>query len=180
MMSPLSRRLTLPTMIFSPRDMKVVEQLLALGIADLLQDHLLGGLGADAADGQRFDRLFDVVVDLDVGNLFLGFEEQDLGVGDLQTGLVGDDVPAAEGVVVAGLAIDGHADIDLAAVQLLGRRASAASTAPNTTSRSTLFSREIASTSINISRFILLSLSVVRAMVCAGAHRHLAASLADP
>jgi hypothetical protein len=45
--------------------------------------------------------------------------------------------------------------------------ASAASTAPNTTSRSTLFSREMASTSISISRFIVLT-SVCPA-ACAGA-----------
>ena len=60
---------------------EVVEQLLALGVADLLQDHLLGGLRADAADRHRLDRLLDVVVDLDVGDLFLGFEQQDLGIG---------------------------------------------------------------------------------------------------
>jgi hypothetical protein len=63
-------------------------------------------------------------------------------------------MPAAEGLVVAGVAVDRDADVDLAAVQLLRGRASAASTAPNTTSRSTVFSREIASTSISISRFI--------------------------
>ena len=39
--------------------------------------------------------------------------------------------------------------------------ASAASTAPNTTSRSTLFSREMASTSINSSRFILYRLRLL-------------------
>src|SRR5439155_19285772 len=87
---------------------EVVQQLLALGIADLLQDHLLGGLRADAADGHRLDRLLDVVIDLDVGDLLLGLEQQDLGIGQLQTSLVGNDVPAAEGFVVAGLTIDGN------------------------------------------------------------------------
>jgi len=98
---------------------EVVEQLLALGVADLLQDHLLGGLRADAADRHRIDRLLDVVVDLDVGNLLLGLEQQDLRVRDLQPGLVGHHVPTAEGLVVAGVAVDRHADVDLAAVQLL-------------------------------------------------------------
>ena len=101
---------------------EVVEQLLALGVADLLQDHLLGGLRADAADRHRLDRLLDVVVDLDVGDLLLRLEQQLLGIGDLQAGLVGHHVPAAEGLVVAGVAVDGDADVDLAAVQLLGRR----------------------------------------------------------
>ena len=72
--------------------------------------------------GHRLDRLFDVVVDLDVGDLLLRLEQQDLGVGHLQAGLVGHHVPAAEGLVVAGLAVDRDADVDFAAVQLLGRR----------------------------------------------------------
>ena len=95
---------------------EVVQQLLALGVADLLQDHLLGGLRADAADRHRIDRLLDVVVDLDVGNLLLRFEQQDFRVRHLQAGLVRHDVPAAEGLVVAGVAIDRDADVDLAVV----------------------------------------------------------------
>jgi hypothetical protein len=31
-------------------------------------------------------------------------------------------MPATEGLVLAGVAVDGHADVDLAAVQLLGGR----------------------------------------------------------
>jgi hypothetical protein len=34
--------------------------------------------------------------------------------------LVGHHQPAAEGLVVAGVAVDRHADVDLAALQLLG------------------------------------------------------------
>jgi hypothetical protein len=99
---------------------EVVEQHLALGVADLLQDDLLGRHGADAADGHGLDRLLDVFVHLDVGDLLLGLEQQDFLVGQLQAGLVGHHVPAAEGFVVAGVAVDGHAQVDLALVQLLG------------------------------------------------------------
>jgi hypothetical protein len=65
-------------------------------------------------------------------------------------------VPAAEGLVVAAVAVDGDADVHVARVELLGGLRQADSTAPKTTSRSTFFSREIASTSINSSRFISL------------------------
>jgi hypothetical protein len=102
----------LPTMTFSPRERK------SFNSCSRSASRIFC---ADAADGQRLDRLFDVVIDLDVGDLLLRFEEQDLGVGDLQAGLVGHHVPAAECVVVAGLAVDRHADIDLAAMQLLRR-----------------------------------------------------------
>ena len=44
---------------------EVVQDLLALGIADLLQDDLLGGLRADAAELDRLERLFDVFVELE-------------------------------------------------------------------------------------------------------------------
>eukprot|EP00042_Codosiga_hollandica_P026762 m.128532 g.128532 ORF g.128532 m.128532 type:complete len:440 (-) comp52295_c0_seq7:483-1802(-) len=101
---------------------EVVQQLLALGVADLLQDDLLGGLGTDAADGHGFDRLFDVVVHLDVGDLVLSFEQQDFGVGVLQAGLVGNDVPAAEGLVLARFTVHADADVGLGAVKLLGGR----------------------------------------------------------
>mmetsp|Transcript_43697 Transcript_43697/g.77008 ORF Transcript_43697/g.77008 Transcript_43697/m.77008 type:complete len:607 (+) Transcript_43697:292-2112(+) len=101
---------------------EVVQQLLALGIADLLQDDLLGGLGTDAADRHRLDRLLDMVVHLDVGNLLLSFEQQDLGIGVLQASLIGHDMPAAEGLVLAGIAVHADADVGLTAVDLLGGR----------------------------------------------------------
>ena len=48
---------------------KVVEHLLALGVANLLQDHLLRGLGADAAEVDGLERLLDIVAELHVGQL---------------------------------------------------------------------------------------------------------------
>ena len=101
---------------------EIGEELLALGVADLLQDDLLGRLCADPADRDGLDLLLDVVVDLDVGDLLDGLEVQHLGIGQLQTCLVRHHVPAAEGLVLAGLAVDRHADVDLAALQLLRRR----------------------------------------------------------
>ncbi len=99
---------------------EVVEQHLALGVADLLQDHLLGSHGADAADRHRIHRFLDVVVHVDVGDLLLGFEQQDFLFGQLQAGLVRHHVPAAEGFVVAAVAVDRDADVHVAFVQLLG------------------------------------------------------------
>src|SRR4029079_12264704 len=89
---------------------EVVEQLLALGVADLLQDDLLGRLRADPADRDRLDLLLDVVVDLDVGDLLERLEMEDFGVGQLQAGIVRNDVPAPERLVLAGLAVDRDAD----------------------------------------------------------------------
>jgi hypothetical protein len=72
----------------------------------------------------------------------------------LQASFIGHHMPAAEGFVVAAIAVQGDTNVHIAGIQLLGRLGQAASTAPNTTSRSTFFSREIASTSINSSRFM--------------------------
>ena len=47
---PRSMRFTVPVTSSSPRDRKSLQDLLALGVADALQDHLLGGLRADAAE----------------------------------------------------------------------------------------------------------------------------------
>ena len=66
MMSPLSMRLTVPTKILSPRRHEVVEQHFALGIADFLQNDLLGCHSADAANRHGLHRFFDVVAFFDV------------------------------------------------------------------------------------------------------------------
>jgi len=105
---------------FAPLE-EVVQDLLALGVADLLQDHLLGGLGADAAEGFGLERLLDHVAEGGVGVLGHGIGDRDL-VRRLLVLLVGHDGPAAEGRIVAGLAVDLHADIDLVLEALLGRR----------------------------------------------------------
>ena len=63
---PRSMRLMVPVTRCSLRDQEIVQDLLALGVADLLQDDLLGGLCADAAELDWLERLFDVLVELDV------------------------------------------------------------------------------------------------------------------
>ena len=159
MMSPLSRRLTVPTKILSPRDMKSLSSMLALGVADLLQDHLLGGLRADAADRHRLDRLLDVVVDLDVGDLLLAPRTAAPRRRD-SAGRPRRARPASGGRSRSrrcrGRPRRGCRPRRRTASWW--PEASAASTAPKTTSRSTFFSREMASTSINISRFIVADL----------------------
>ena len=74
---------------------EVVEDLLALGVADLLQDHLLGGLRADAPEGLGLERLLEDVAQLGLGVLRERVGDRDL-VGGLLVLLVGHDRPAAE------------------------------------------------------------------------------------
>ena len=101
---------------------EVAQDLLALGVADLLQDDLLGGLCPDAAEVDRLEGLFNVAADLHVRLLFLGLGQQVLLVHDDFLGLVGHDEPAAEGTVVAGLAVDRDANVDVFLEALLGSR----------------------------------------------------------
>jgi hypothetical protein len=57
----------------------------------------------------------------DVGDLLLASNSRIFLLGQLQAGLVGHHQPAAEGLVVAAVAVHRHADVHLAFVQLLGR-----------------------------------------------------------
>ena len=59
-------RLTVPVSRLSSPLEEVVQDLLALGVADLLQDHLLRRLRADAAELDRLERLLDDVAELQV------------------------------------------------------------------------------------------------------------------
>jgi hypothetical protein len=96
-----------------------------------------------------------VVVDLDVRDLLDRLEVEDLGIGQLQAGIVRNDMPATESLVLAGFAVDRDANVDLAALQLLrGRCQRRLDSLENDFEVDALFSREIASTSINSSRFI--------------------------
>src|SRR5690606_9715221 len=86
-----------------------VDHLLALGLAHALHDHLLGGLGGDAAELDVLDLLLDVVADLDALDLVARVHEPDLAVGRLHHRVVGHHFPAAEGLVAAVLGVDGDA-----------------------------------------------------------------------
>ena len=102
---------------------KVAQNLLTLSIADALQNHLLGGLRADAAKFHVFNRLFVVFADLQFGvrNFFLDFFDGFLRIG-VGVVFVGHNQPAAKAVVFAGVAINGYTYIHMLAVGLfLGR-----------------------------------------------------------
>ena len=86
-----------------------------------MQDDLFGRHGANTTDGYRLHRLFDVLIDFDVSNLLFRFKQQNFLVGQLQTRLIGNHMPATECLVVAVIAVQCHADIHFAGVQLLGR-----------------------------------------------------------
>ena len=64
----------------------------------------------------------DVFVDLDVVDLLAGFGQQLLTIRELETRVVGHDLPATERLVVTALAVDGHADVHVAREELLRGR----------------------------------------------------------
>ena len=98
---------------------EVVEDLLPLGIANLLQNHLFGGLRADPAEFDRFERLFDEITELQVRLIILHLFDQhmDAGIGEL---LLGHQQPAPEGGIVARLTVDLDAHVGLFLEALLG------------------------------------------------------------
>jgi len=100
-----------------------IDHLRALGLADALHDHLLGGLRGDAPEFGVLDLLLDVFADLRTGALVLGIHQAQLPVGRFHLAVVGDHFPAAEGFVVTALMIDGDADVGLfLGIALLGGR----------------------------------------------------------
>jgi hypothetical protein len=86
---------------------------LALGVADLLEDHLLCRLGGDAAELDRRQRIDDIVAEHGAGLKLLRILEADLleVVLDLLDHL--DDAPQAK---VAGIGVELGANIVLGAV----------------------------------------------------------------
>ena len=93
-----------------------------LGLAHLLHDDLLGGLGGNAAEGHGLDRLFDVIPDGDVRLLIDGIHVPELIVGRLHLHIVRDHFPTAEGLVIPRAAIDGDPHVDLLKRTFLGGR----------------------------------------------------------
>src|SRR2546426_241083 len=100
---------------------EVVQDLLALGVADALQDHLLRSLRADAAELDRLERLLDEVLQLDVRFALLRFRQRDLRRRRLER-IVGYHLPAPERLVGSGVAVDVHAHVDILGILFLGRR----------------------------------------------------------
>ena len=135
---------------------KIVQDLLALGVADLLQDDLLGGLRADAAEFDALERLFDVIRRPCVSGLLSSASCSLYLPRRHFEFLVGHDLPAAERSEIAGRRDRLTARTSTSSLKrFLVAEASASSSAPNTMSLSTFFSRASASTSSNNSRLIL-------------------------
>ena len=72
MIAPFSKRRTMPFTISPCAVLVLVEDDVALGLADALDDHLLRGLRDDAAEARRVDLHADLVADLRVGVVRLG------------------------------------------------------------------------------------------------------------
>src|SRR5205807_2205172 len=99
-----------------------VDDLGALRLAHFLNDHLLGLLGGDPPEGHRLHRLLDVAARFSLGIELERVLEPQLVLGLLELlGVVGEHLPAPEGLVVAALAVDGDAHVPLLAVFLAGR-----------------------------------------------------------
>jgi hypothetical protein len=100
---------------------EVSQNLLALGIADFLQDDLLGSLGTDAPEIDRLQRLLERVARLDFRIVLLRFGKRHLEV-LIDVFVVGHDLPATEGLEFTRLAIDRDTHVGLVMDTLLGRR----------------------------------------------------------
>ena len=98
---------------FADAVLEFLELALALGVADLLEDDLLGGLGGDAAELDRRQRIDDIIADDRVGLQFQRALQVDLLeiIVDLFDHF--DDAPQAE---VARDRVELGADVVLGAV----------------------------------------------------------------
>ena len=100
---------------------EVLQDLLALGVTDLLQDHLLGGLGTDTTEIDRLQRLLEVVTRLDLRIVLLGIGQRNLQV-FVDVFVVGNHLPTTEGLEVARITVDHDAHLGFVVDALLGRR----------------------------------------------------------
>ncbi len=90
----------------------------ALGLADLLHDDLLGGLGADPAEIHGGHGFLDEIADLQVFVLLTGIGQQDLALLRFHLLVVRDHFPAAETLVLARVAVDGDPYLDITTVAI--------------------------------------------------------------
>jgi hypothetical protein len=153
----------------------LVEDVLALGLADALDDDLLGGLGGDAAEAvlaelQGVD--LGVVLRLLLGALLVAVEVEDLEqelVADLglETGAMGlleadlavprlhllDDVEDLEEVHVAGLGVEAGLDLPVLEDLLGGRRHSLLNSLDQDLARDVLLGADLLEHSIEVDWF---------------------------
>src|SRR6185437_1072340 len=100
-----------------------IDHLGTLSFAHLLHNDLLGLLGGNATESHRFHRLLHMLTHFDPGVDLAGILEAQLALGHLQLlGVIRKDLPAAEGFIVAALAVDGHARVPFLPVFLTGGR----------------------------------------------------------
>ena len=99
---------------------EIVQDLLALGVADLLQYHLLGGLGADPAPLHAFNRLLDEFADLHVRVDLVRFVQLVL-LGRHFDVLIVYDLPASKKGKLSRRGVNGRANVDILVEALLGR-----------------------------------------------------------
>src|SRR5690606_23692305 len=100
-----------------------LNDLAALGLADFLQDDLLGRLRRDATKLHRLHQLLNGVTYVDVGALLARLAEPDLLPWELEFGVSGNHVPDPVGRVLAGATVDRDTGIDFFVhIPLFGRR----------------------------------------------------------
>src|SRR5574343_1672859 len=100
---------------------EVGQYLLALGVANLLQNDLLGGLGTDTAEIDRLQRLLQVIAGFDLRIVLLGIGQRHLQV-FVDVFVVGNNLPTTEGVVVTRIAVDGNTHFGFVVDTLFRRR----------------------------------------------------------
>ena len=100
---------------------EVVENLVALGVADFLQDDLLGRLRTNAPEIDRFQLFLKEITDFNLRILLLGFRQGNLHF-FAEIFLVRNDDPAAEGFKITGIAIDDNPHVGFVVDALLARR----------------------------------------------------------
>ena len=100
----------LPVLVF-------LDDLLTLSLPHLLHDDLFGCLRRDAAELDRFHRHFDVTTRLRLLVDIDGIHQAQLAIRYFQLGrVVLENQPATKRVVVAGLPVDRHPNVDIVAV----------------------------------------------------------------
>jgi hypothetical protein len=97
------------------------QHLFALGVTNLLQNHLLGSLRTNATEVDGFERLLQIITDLNLGILLLGFRQRHL-LFLVEKVFVGNDFPAPKSFEITGFAINRDAYIGVVVDALLGSR----------------------------------------------------------